>query len=1026
MKVINKYLFFILAFFLCVNVQAGKISKGTVLDFEGLKDGELVGKHYKDYGIEFKGATAVIDEDDGGSGNVANEPEPGNTTIIFLDSDNLIMNVKDGFTNGFSFYYSSIDRPAEVTVWEGLDGMSESGKPLATIPLKPLGTHGNGDPTGEFDKWVQSKKIKFHGTAKSVKFSGVSNAIGFDNISFDVAPPSHQFDFSMKLKDITKNPEARYSDTFRMIFKDFKFTGNDTNIDNFCSKYKFRIKDSNGRGAWQRGDCKKIDNNLFSKDDQVQADFQVKDIDGKLYFENAKVEVCRQDDETDCKKVDGIENFSVYGTSFDIKKHAFSFGNGRWNRAKLDDVEDKLNHAKAINNIAHASEIIVNNYIKSKYREELWNSIGWEKEKEHWYSKPIGKVSQGLCYGMAASSIANFNHKGSNATWGIGGDIKTKWSKQIEEHEEELQTKPKPFNTDNIYTFKKDDIESFKKILYYYVSQRPFFEKKIKGKWIGGASKEGMGIYEDGEYYNKEKLRFFNKLKAGKPIIFTFDFTIEGAHTTVLTQIIKYNNQEKWVMYDNNEPNNYRYIEFNGKAYFLKDRNGNRPYLKKHGSLKVIYGEFVLNGDLLNVYNEKSTKPSKRAIKTMQKREVSSQDDKTYNYKLYNHIRVTLNGGKYLSIKEKDSQKVVSLSKIVDSNLDKNKAYEGNKNLFSTQIYLPNDKIYEIKAQKDGAFPFLKVFAKIPNKDGKIEIINYENIQTSEDANTTATFYVGVNNADKIIKRDVGGDYSSDYDKNLTLAIDSPKSLNPIVKENAVDLSWTNTKNPNLKEVIIVRKENSKAKNPSDGKIVYTGIEENYLDNSVDMDKEYYYSAFSKAKDDTVSSSVDVRVNTYRYTIYGKVIDEHGNALSNVNINLYNQSGEELIFTAYTNNEGNYAINNLANGTYKLKITYLSKSQTQDVKVENKSKEKDITLGEKKTEITPIIPPTNENPSPKKTVKYDFDGDEKISQKDIMQVANKWNSKKGDSSYELKFDLNNDGIIDIVDIMLVSSKWEEN
>ena len=172
-------------------------SRSVVLDFEGLGNLDAIAQYYNgglsangfgpgtNFGIYFGGTTlSIIDADNGGSGNFANEPSP-NTVMFFLEGGGATMNVTAGFTTGFSFFYTS-SAPGIVFVYDGLDG---TGNLLASAPFPavPLGTIG-GDPTGFFDNWVPFG-VGFSGTAKSVTFSGVENQCGFDDVTFGSIDP---------------------------------------------------------------------------------------------------------------------------------------------------------------------------------------------------------------------------------------------------------------------------------------------------------------------------------------------------------------------------------------------------------------------------------------------------------------------------------------------------------------------------------------------------------------------------------------------------------------------------------------------------------------------------------------------------------------------------------------------------------------------------------------------------------------------------------------------------------------------
>jgi len=176
--------------------EANSSKDVITLDFEGLGNEDGVANFYNggssnqgfsglDYGIYFGGNTlSIIDEDAGGTGNFANEPSP--STIMFFLTGSAVMNVPNGFVNGFSFFYTS----SEVGTIYVYDGLNATGNLLASVsfPALSLGNIG-GDPNGYFDNW-QPFGAAFQGIAKSVDFTGVQNQCGFDNVTFgNVNPP---------------------------------------------------------------------------------------------------------------------------------------------------------------------------------------------------------------------------------------------------------------------------------------------------------------------------------------------------------------------------------------------------------------------------------------------------------------------------------------------------------------------------------------------------------------------------------------------------------------------------------------------------------------------------------------------------------------------------------------------------------------------------------------------------------------------------------------------------------------------
>lgn len=166
---------------------------GHTADILGFYSGgtDSVGNSGPDYGVEFvRGALAVIDGDEGGTGNIANEPS-GKTALFFLTVDAAIMTVPAGFDTGFSFYFSGASAVGNgsVTVYSGEDG---TGEVLATgtldTSLTPLGGCGGGDPTGQYSCW-SIVGISFDGIAKSVAFGGAANYIAFDDVTFGSITP---------------------------------------------------------------------------------------------------------------------------------------------------------------------------------------------------------------------------------------------------------------------------------------------------------------------------------------------------------------------------------------------------------------------------------------------------------------------------------------------------------------------------------------------------------------------------------------------------------------------------------------------------------------------------------------------------------------------------------------------------------------------------------------------------------------------------------------------------------------------
>ncbi len=173
-----------------------RISGTTVLDFEGLQDGEAVEDFYNggtgssgsgpgaNFGVSFSSnGLALIDSDAGGGGNFGGEPSP-DTVLFFSTGAATTMNVPGGFSAGFSFFYTAVNEPGEIVVYDGVDA---TGNVLAVLDLPVTPTDG-GDPTGEFSPF-EPIGVTFSGTARSVDFGGTVNQIAFDNITLGSGTP---------------------------------------------------------------------------------------------------------------------------------------------------------------------------------------------------------------------------------------------------------------------------------------------------------------------------------------------------------------------------------------------------------------------------------------------------------------------------------------------------------------------------------------------------------------------------------------------------------------------------------------------------------------------------------------------------------------------------------------------------------------------------------------------------------------------------------------------------------------------
>jgi hypothetical protein len=187
------------AFALAAVIMVPPAQAATVLTFEDLGNLEPVVGFYNgqlanggigsgpgpNFGITFSAnALAIIDSDAGGTGNFGGEPS-SSTGLFFMDGAAATMNVAGGFDTGFSFFYSSVNVPGSINVWDGLDG---TGNLLASLVLAVTPLGGAMDPTGDYGPFVPIG-VAFNGIAKSVDFGGTINQIVFDDITIGSVTP---------------------------------------------------------------------------------------------------------------------------------------------------------------------------------------------------------------------------------------------------------------------------------------------------------------------------------------------------------------------------------------------------------------------------------------------------------------------------------------------------------------------------------------------------------------------------------------------------------------------------------------------------------------------------------------------------------------------------------------------------------------------------------------------------------------------------------------------------------------------
>lgn len=119
----------------------------------------------------------------GGLGN----PNSQLGSLFFLTGSETFLNFDAGFDTGFSTFYTAINNPGSLSVFDGLNG---TGNLLATLEL---GVTASNCPPGFGAAFCPFEPIgvAFDGVARSISFAGVADQIAFDDITFgsDIPDP---------------------------------------------------------------------------------------------------------------------------------------------------------------------------------------------------------------------------------------------------------------------------------------------------------------------------------------------------------------------------------------------------------------------------------------------------------------------------------------------------------------------------------------------------------------------------------------------------------------------------------------------------------------------------------------------------------------------------------------------------------------------------------------------------------------------------------------------------------------------
>ncbi len=680
-------------------------------------------------------------------------------------------------------------------------------------------------------------------------------------------------------------------------------------------------------------------------------------------------------DLSSCSQISGMPtDFAVYGTTFDISKHAYQFRNGSWNNSLGASgsltIGNGSNSLMFTNNFFNAASAI-QNYLKPSNISEFFEDVGDRSILIGSFGLSLySQRSDGLCYGMANSAIANYTHR-EDAAWGIDVFTTANWNIDIVNRWTDVSKVTSPFgvlapdaniftapNLNNLWTIWT--IDSAKKIMYYFVAQKAPFQ--------GGQNWVGQDLDQTVLNSDSED-SFINVLTGGSPVSLGFDIKPRGGHEVVVPQMITWDGHRNIMLWDNNFPWGTMPDGYGPYTGIYLDSTANYtqyiPYiqtLQSSGTRETQQTGWTLYrltfvpsgcGDSQNIYNQWTIPWAPCASSPQAELQTQDNTDATTNYPDPNHIQVLVIGAQVNSVYDQTLSSPVTL--IPNGDLVAGQAVQtvSGNGLF-TSLYLPVADTYIINATKYAGFAGLEVFVTIPNTDGTVQILNYENLATAVADATQITFTVGLGNNNTGISRTIANDvYNPDYNANLSTVLNPPTNLNAVVNNGGtgVALSWTNTSNPLFASVLVIRKTGSAPSSSTDGTTVYTGAGQSTAD-TVTANTIYYYAAYSMDGSGNLSAPTIIQLNTGLASIYGTITLTSGGGLSNASVQLLDSNNNVIGVTASTPN-GTYAISNIANGSYTLTASHptavINSPSSVSVTINGNSQEQDFSATNQET-----------------------------------------------------------------------------
>ncbi len=160
----------------------------NTVDFEGIGNNSSVGTISGTPNVTFGNSwLGLVDADNGGSGNFANEPSP-NTIAYFLNTGDISIRFDLGIQLVEFFYVASASSlPITVSAYD-IDGNLVDRATGNTIGTSPDGAACNGDPGGSFCLWGKIILTSTSNNIRDIEIVGtIANQFGIDDLKLCVA-----------------------------------------------------------------------------------------------------------------------------------------------------------------------------------------------------------------------------------------------------------------------------------------------------------------------------------------------------------------------------------------------------------------------------------------------------------------------------------------------------------------------------------------------------------------------------------------------------------------------------------------------------------------------------------------------------------------------------------------------------------------------------------------------------------------------------------------------------------------------